>query len=99
MKQAEISRLCVGVDLHKTQFTVCALTEDGKLRPCFTSIDGLGESAARQIEEEAAKGRFLSKEDFRNRCRVGKSTCELLESFGILKGIPESNQISLFDSI
>ena len=31
MKQAEISRLCVGVDLHKTQFTVCALTEDGEV--------------------------------------------------------------------
>ena len=31
MKQAESSRLCVGVDLHKTQFTVCALTEDGEV--------------------------------------------------------------------
>lgn len=31
MKQAEISRLCVGVDLHKTQFTVCALIEDGEV--------------------------------------------------------------------
>ena len=31
MKQAEISRLCVGVYLHKTQFTVCALTEDGEV--------------------------------------------------------------------
>lgn len=26
-----MSRLCVGVDLHKTQFTVCALTEDGEV--------------------------------------------------------------------
>jgi len=30
MSKAEISRLCVGVDLHKAQFTVCALNEDGE---------------------------------------------------------------------
>lgn len=31
MMQTDICRLCVGVDLHKTQFTVCALTEDGEV--------------------------------------------------------------------
>ena len=31
MSKAEISRLCVGVDLHKTQFTVCAVNEDGEI--------------------------------------------------------------------
>ena len=30
MSKAEESRLCVGVDLHKTQFTVCAVNEDGE---------------------------------------------------------------------
>ena len=37
------SRLCVGVDLHKTQFTVCAVNEDGEiLLECVypTSTDG-----------------------------------------------------------
>lgn len=29
-KTDETSRLCVGVDLHKTQFTVCAINEDGE---------------------------------------------------------------------
>ena len=31
MSKAETGRLCVGVDLHKTQFTVCALNEEGEL--------------------------------------------------------------------
>ena len=31
MSKAESKRLCVGVDLHKTQFTVCALNEDGEI--------------------------------------------------------------------
>ena len=30
MSKAETGRLCVGVDLHKTQFTVCALNEEGE---------------------------------------------------------------------
>lgn len=30
MSKTEINRLCVGVDLHKTQFTVSALNEDGE---------------------------------------------------------------------
>ena len=30
MSKAEVCRLCVGVDLHKTQFTVCAVNEDGE---------------------------------------------------------------------
>lgn len=86
------------IDLYRSRGTSFSI-EDGKLRPCFTSIDGLGDSVGKQIEEEAGKGPFISKDDFRNRCKVGKSTCELLESYGILKGIPESDQISLFDTI
>ena len=31
MSKKEERRLCVGVDLHKTQFTVSALTEDGEV--------------------------------------------------------------------
>ena len=30
MSKTESNRLCVGVDLHKTQFTVCALNEEGE---------------------------------------------------------------------
>lgn len=31
MGKTEQGRLCAGVDLHKTQFTVCAANEDGEL--------------------------------------------------------------------
>ena len=30
MSKTENGRLCVGVDLHKTQFTVCAMNEEGE---------------------------------------------------------------------
>ncbi|RGE02307.1 PolC-type DNA polymerase III [Clostridiaceae bacterium AF02-42] len=68
-----------------------------KLMPSINSIDGLGEKAADSIEEAAKDGKFLSKEDFRNRTKVSKTICDLMEELGILKGLPESNQLSLFD--
>ena len=86
------------LDLFKakaTRFTIV----DGKLMPSINSIAGLGESVAVQVEEEAQKGPFLSKDDFRVRTRASGTIIELLESLGILSGIPETNQISLFDMV
>ena len=68
-----------------------------KLMPSINSIDGLGEKAADSIEEAAKDGPFLSKEDFRNRTRVSKTICDLMGELGILKDLPETNQLSLFD--
>ena len=71
---------------------------DGGLMPALNSIDGLGDTAAESIEQAAAKGEFLSRDDFRNRARVSKTITDQLAAHGILGDIPESNQISLFDS-
>ena len=68
-----------------------------KLMPSINSIDGLGEKAADSIEEAAKDGPFLSKEDFWNRTRVSKTICDLMGELGILKDLPETNQLSLFD--
>ena len=70
---------------------------DGKLMPSLSSIDGLGERAAEGIVEAASDGRFLSKEDFRNRAKVSKTICDLMADLKILGDLPESNQLSLFD--
>ncbi len=65
--------------------------------PSLNSIDGLGEKAAEGIEEAAKDGKFLSKEDFIARSKVGKTLCGLLDDLGLLGDLPESNQLSLFD--
>ncbi len=70
---------------------------DGKLMPSLSAIDGLGEKAAGAIVAEAAKGPFLSKDDFRNRCKVSQTATDLMSQLGILGDLPESNQLSLFD--
>ena len=70
---------------------------DGKLMPAINSIDGLGDKVAIQIVEAAQQGPFLSKEDFQIRSKAGKTITDMLSDLGILKGLPETNQLSLFD--
>ena len=70
---------------------------DGKIMPSLSSIDGLGEKAADAIVEAAKNGKFLSKDDFRQRTKVSQTVIELMDRLGLLGKLPESNQISLFD--
>ena len=70
---------------------------DGKLLPALNTIDGLGDNAAVAIAEAAKDGIFLSKDDFRERTKVSKTTIDLMSDLGLFGDMPESNQLSLFD--
>ncbi len=70
---------------------------DGKLMPSLGTIEGMGEKAAEAVEEAAKNGKFLSKDDFRERTKVSKTVIDLMGDLGILGDLPESNQLSLFD--
>lgn len=70
---------------------------DGKLLPPFNSIDGMGDKAAESLAIAAAQGKFLSKDDLRDRAKISKSTVELMSDLGIISDLPESNQLSFFD--
>ena len=70
---------------------------DGKLMPSLDSIEGLGEKAADAVVEAAAKGKFLSKDDFRDRTKVSKTVIDLMDDLKLFGDIPQSNQMSLFD--
>ena len=70
---------------------------DGKLMPSLSSIDGLGEKAADAVVDAVKDGAFLSIEDFSNRSKVNGTLCSLMSDLGLLKDLPKSNQLSLFD--
>ena len=70
---------------------------DGKLMPSLNSIEGLGDNAAIAIAEAAKDGKFLSKDDFRDRTKVSKTVIELMSDLGLFGDLPDSNQLSLFD--
>ncbi len=70
---------------------------DGKLMPALSTIDGLGDKAADQLVDAAAQGPFLSRDDLRQRSKLSKTVIDLMGDLGLLEGLPESNQLSLFD--
>ena len=88
----------VPIDIYRAKAKMFQIV-DGKLMPSLSSIDGLGEKAADAIVFAAEDGKFLSKEDFINRTKVTKTVCDLMAELGILTGLPESNQLSLFDMV
>ena len=88
----------VPIDIYKADSRSFRIV-DGKLMPSLGSIDGLGEKAADAIVFAAEDGPFLSKEDFINRTKVSKTICEQMANLGLLQGLPESNQLSLFDML
>ena len=65
--------------------------------PSFATIDGLGDKAAEMIEDEARKGVFLSREDFKNRCKVSAGIVDTMARLGLMRDLPHTNQISLMD--
>lgn len=87
------------IDIYKAKAKKFIITENKKIMPSLESIDGLGEVAALSIEEAVKKGKFISKEDFKLRAKVGNSTTELLDKFSLLGKIPKNNQMSIFDMI
>lgn len=70
---------------------------DGKIMPSFTSIEGLGETAADQMVEGVKGGAFLSKQDFRERTHASSTITDVMADLGLLGNLPETNQISIFD--
>ena len=86
------------VSLEKSHSKNFVIDDDRKtLIPPFRALDGLGDTVANNIIEEREKGEFLSVEDFSKRCKVSQTLVEKMKMMGILKGLPESSQISIFD--
>ena len=83
------------VDLYRSEVNSFRI-ENGNIRCPFTSLPGLGESAAVPIVEARKNGDFLSVEDLKTRGRVGSSVIELLRAHGALEGMTETNQLSMF---
>ncbi len=84
------------IDVYHVQATKCEIV-DGRIMPALSMIGGMGDKAAEAVVDAVKDGPFLSKDDFRTRTKVSKNVVDLMCDLGILKGLPESNQLSLFD--
>ena len=74
--------------------------EDGKIRLPYSSLKGVGEAAAEQLEEACKNGvDFISVEDFQKSCGVSSAVIDSLYNAGALGDMPKENQISLLGMI
>ena len=86
------------IDVFKCRATKFCIV-DGKLMPSLNKIDGLGDNVAAQIVDACKDGPFLSLDNFRERTKCPKGIADKLVQLGILAGLPESNQLSIFDML
>ena len=87
------------IDLYKSHATKFLITDDGKLRPPFVAISGLGETAAWDLMRAGESGRtFISVQELSAACpKVSQAHIEQLKNLGALGEMPDSNQINLFE--
>lgn len=89
------------MDLYQSKAVDFVLVEEkNALIPPFSSVPGLGESAAFDIEEKVAARNgdlFISVEEFSALCsKVSKAHLEGLKTMGALDGLPDTSQLTLF---
>ena len=83
------------IDLHKSDARNFKIEGDSLIPP-FRAIPGLGDSVADQIIAARSQAPFLSKEDLQKRGKVSKTIIEYLDEQGVLKDLPDEDQLSLF---
>ena len=84
------------IDIYKSHATKF-IVEDGKIRPPFVAISGLGESAAWDIMDGREGKQFISIEDFSAACpKVSKTHIQMLKDAGAFGDLPDTSQVSLF---
>ena len=86
----------LNVDLYESDATVWIAKNDTEIYPPFNAIDGLGDTVAKNIVAEREKGNFISVEDVQKRAKVSQTLIDKMKEMGILSGMPDSNQLSLF---
>ncbi len=75
------------------------LTEDGRIRPPFVAIGGLGESAAQDLARVRSEGKdFVSIDEIASACpKVSSAHIDALKKLGAFGNLPDSSQVSLFE--
>ncbi|HQD43399.1 MAG TPA: PolC-type DNA polymerase III, partial [Defluviitoga tunisiensis] len=82
------------VDLYKSESKEFLIVDNSLLVP-FTKIPNLGEKAAEKIIRSRSE-EFKSIEDFVSKTGCNKTNVQTLKELGVLRDLPETNQISLF---
>ena len=84
------------IDIYRSDATKFVVTENGLL-PQFTSVRGLGETAALDTVEKRKGKDFTSVEEFSLCCnKLSQTHIDQLRALGAFAGLPETSQLTLF---
>jgi DNA polymerase-3 subunit alpha (Gram-positive type) len=70
--------------------------EGGKVRIPVGALEGVGETAARSICDNYDERPFETVEEIQQRAGVNKTAIQALRDYGVLQGLPETDQLCLF---
>ena len=70
---------------------------DGKIKIPFMAVNGIGKTAAESFDEEFRKKPFTSIDEIKMRTKLSGTNLDDLKKYGVLDGMPDSAQISIFD--
>lgn len=84
------------IDLMNSDSHTFKVLDEKTILPPFSTIEGLGDTVANNIIIEREKGNFISIEDLQKRAKISTTVLDKMRSMGILKGMDESNQLTLF---
>lgn len=102
-----ILEICIEMYARGLTFTPISLYEsdavnflpcDEGIIPPLNALVGMGENAAKSIQEARKDGPFKTIEDLRQRTAITKTTIELMQKNHYLDELPESDQVTLFDA-
>lgn len=83
------------VDIYQSEAMTFKIV-DGRVLLPFMAISGVGENAAKAIVREREAGEFISIDDLKVRAGLNKTAVEALDRHGVIKSLPDTNQLSLF---
>ena len=85
------------VDINKSEAHCYRPEGDRAIRLPFSSLPGLGDTAADNIENARKDESFVSIEDLQIRAKLTKAVVDILRRNGVLDGIDETDQMSVFN--
>jgi DNA polymerase-3 subunit alpha (Gram-positive type) len=84
------------VDINQSEALNFKILDEHTILAPFNAVPGLGDNAAKQIVAARSEQDFLSKEDLQKRGKVSQTIMDYFEENGVLAGMPDQNQLSLF---
>lgn len=87
----------VPIDLMESDAIYFKKVGEKKILPPLNAISSISDAIATSITKARENGPFANKEDIMTRAGVGQSVIKRLSEYGLLDGLPDSSQVSLFD--